>query len=147
MTTTAPVKPDFSEIMRYVVNGLAGTAVHYAVLSFSLEVLKVPAAGLASLGASVFGVTASFFGSRYFVFPRHNEAIVRQASRFALLYAVIACLHGMVLAVWTDLCRLEYQWGFLVATCLQMALSYWGNKQLVFNSLFPLARRGGAGRV
>jgi putative flippase GtrA len=132
MTTAARSKPDFGEIARYIANGLVATAVHYAVLSFSLEVLMVPSAGLASLGASVFGITASFFGSRYFVFRLHNETIARQAAGFVLLYAAIACLHGLVLAVWTDLCRLDYRWGFLVATCLQMALSYWGNKRLVF---------------
>jgi putative flippase GtrA len=132
MTTSARSRPDFGEIARYVINGLVATVVHYAILSFSLEVLKVPSAGLASLGASVFGITASFLGSRYFVFRQHSQTIARQAAGFALLYAAIACLHGLVLAVWTDLCRLDYRWGFLVATCLQVALSYWGNKRLVF---------------
>jgi putative flippase GtrA len=134
MTTAARSKPGFGEIARYLANGLVATAVHYAILTFSLEVLMVPAAGLASLVASIFGITASFFGSRYFVFRQYSQTIARQAAGFALLYAAIACLHGLVLAVWTDLYGLDYSWGFLVATCLQMGLSYWGNRRLVFRT-------------
>ena len=132
MTTATRSRPEFGQIARYALNGLAATAIHYAVLSYCLEVLKVPAAGLASLIASVFGITASFFGSRYFVFRQHEEPMARQFVRFALLYAAIAVLHGLVLVAWTDLGRLDYRWGFLVATGLQVVMSYWGNKRLVF---------------
>jgi putative flippase GtrA len=122
-----------AEIARYVVNGLVATGVHYGVLSFCLEWLRLPSAGLANLAAAAFGITASFLGSRYFVFKRRDEPIGRQASRFAALYVAFACLHALVLALWTDLAGLDYRWGFLLATGLQVVLSYWGNKRLVFN--------------
>ena len=83
--------------------------------------------------AACFGITASFFGSRYFVFLRPDGAIGRQAARFGALYAGIAGLHALVLALWTDWLGLDYRWGFFLATGLQVALSYWGNKRLVFN--------------
>lgn len=133
MTPAAGSKRQFGEVGRYVVNGLAATAVHYAVLSFCLEVLQLPSAGLANLVAAAFGITASFFGSRWFVFRRPDEPIGRQAARFGALYAAIACLHALVLALWTDYLGLDYRWGFLLATGAQVALSYWGNKRLVFN--------------
>lgn len=120
------------QVARYVANGLAATAVHYGVLVFGLEVLKIPAAGLANMLAAVFGITASFLGSRYFVFRRPDQPIAGQAARFVLLYAAIACLHGLVLALWTDWQHLDYRWGFVLATGLQVACSYWGNKHLVF---------------
>lgn len=133
MTTADGSRRQLGEVARYVVNGLAATAVHYGVLSFCLEVLKLPSAGLANLVAAAFGITASFFGSRYFVFRRPDEPMLRQAARFGALYAAIAVLHALVLALWTDAGGLDYRWGFLVATGLQVALSYWGNKRLVFN--------------
>ncbi len=131
--TAVASRREFGQVARYVVNGLAATAVHYGVLSLGLELLKLPSAGLANLIAAAFGITASFFGSRWFVFRRPDEPIGRQAARFGALYAAIACLHALVLALWTDYFGLDYRWGFLLATGAQVALSYWGNKRLVFN--------------
>lgn len=133
MTTAAQPRRELGQIARYVVNGLLATAVHFGVLSLCLELLRLPSAGIANLIAAGFGITASFFGSRHFVFRRPDEPIARQAARFGALYAAIAVLHALVLALWTDLLGLDYRWGFLLATGLQVALSYWGNKRLVFN--------------
>ncbi len=131
--TAVASRDEFGQVARYIVNGLAATAVHYGVLTLGLELFKLPSAGLANLIAAAFGITASFFGSRWFVFRRPDEPIGRQAARFGALYAAIACLHALVLALWTDYFALDYRWGFLLATGLQVALSYWGNKRLVFN--------------
>jgi len=120
------------EVLRYAINGLVATAVHFAVLAFNLHVLHFPSAGLANLTASVFGISASFVGSRYFVFPRTGEPIVAEALRFSGLYGAIALLHGAVLLVWSDYFGLDYRAGFLLATVLQVSLSYLGNKFLVF---------------
>jgi putative flippase GtrA len=133
MTMAAGARREFGQVARYVVNGLAATAVHYGVLSFCLELLKLPSAGLANLVAAAFGISASFLGSRYFVFRRPDEPIGQQAARFGTLYAAIACLHALVLALWTDYLGFDYRWGFLMATVLQAVLSYWGNKRLVFH--------------
>lgn len=133
MTTAGSTRREAAQAARYIVNGLLATAVHYGVLSFCLEVLKLPSAGLANLVAAAFGITASFLGSRYFVFRRPDEPIGQQAARFGALYAAIAGLHVLVLALWTDTMGYDYRWGFLLATGLQMVLSYWGNKRLVFH--------------
>ena len=101
-----------AQAARYVVNGIVATAVHYAVLQFNLSVLRIPSAGLANLFAAVVGIATSFLGS--------------------LLYACIAVLHGTVLWLWTDLNHFDFHIGFLLATAVQVALSFWGNKALVF---------------
>jgi putative flippase GtrA len=126
------MKAPFWEVLRYAINGLVATAVHFAVLAFNLHVLQFSSAGLANLTASVFGISASFVGSRYFVFPRTGEPIVAEALRFSGLYGAIALLHGAVLLVWSDYFGLDYRVGFLLATVLQVSLSYLGNKFLVF---------------
>ena len=123
---------DPPEFLRYIVNGLVATAVHYGVLTLNLEVFAMQSAGLANVVAALFGITSSFMGSRYFVFRGHDGALFHQARSFALLYACIAGLHGLVLLAWTDWWGLDYRLGFLLATFLQFLLSYWLNKRLVF---------------
>ena len=121
-----------AQAARYIVNGVVATAVHYAVLQFNLGVLHIPYAGLANLIAAGFGITTSFLGSRYFVFRAHDGSFLHQFAKFGLLYACIALLHGAVLWIWTDVNHLDFRIGFLLATVLQVVLSFWGNKVLVF---------------
>jgi len=127
------LKSQAKELGRYVVNGLVATAVHYSVLVFNLNVLSVPSAGMANFIAAIFGITVSFLGSRYFVFQKTDGSILNQMLKFGSLYFAIAILHGLVLFVWTDLMGFDYREGFLIATALQVSLSYFGNKKLVFN--------------
>jgi putative flippase GtrA len=122
-----------SEPIRFVGNGLAATAIHFAVLSFLISIVQVGSAGLANLIASIFGITASFLGSRYFVFKNERSAIAVQATRFALLYGCIAVIHGSFLFFWSDIQGLDYRIGFLIATGIQVSMSYIGNKFLVFS--------------
>jgi putative flippase GtrA len=121
-----------SQAVRYLINGLAATAVHFAVLTFNLKVLGWGSAGLANVVAAVFGIAASFLGSRYFVFRHSSEPLGRQVYRFVFLYASIALLHGVLMYVWADHFHLNYMLGFVVATGMQVLCSYWGNKHMVF---------------
>lgn len=130
-------RPDLSEpaqVTRYIANGLAATAVHFGVLTINIRVLGLQSAGIANLLAAVVGISTSFLGSRYFVFRKREESILHQATKFGALYALIAILHGAVLFEWTDVAKLDYRVGFLIATALQMVFSYFGNKALVFRT-------------
>ena len=118
--------------VRYLINGLAATAVHFAVLTFNLKVLGWGSAGVANMVAAVFGIAASFLGSRYFVFRGSVEPLFKQVYRFIFLYAAIALLHGALMYVWADHYHLNYVAGFVVATGMQVLCSYWGNKRMVF---------------
>jgi putative flippase GtrA len=118
--------------VRYLINGLAATAVHFAVLTFNLKVLGWSSAGIANLVAAVFGIAASFLGSRHFVFKGSDEPLLKQMYRFIFLYTAIALFHGALMYVWADHYRLNYIAGFVVATGMQVLCSYWGNKRMVF---------------
>jgi putative flippase GtrA len=122
------------ELVRYGVNGIVATAIHFGVLTFNLEVLVIPSAGVANLLAAVAGISASFLGSRYFVFPNTEQAFVSQAVKFSGLYSTIALFHGATLLIWTDWFDFDYKVGFLIATAIQVSLSYVGNKFLVFRA-------------
>jgi putative flippase GtrA len=123
-----------AEMARYAVNGLIATAVHYGVLTANLELLGAKSAGLANFVAALAGSMASFTGNRYFVFQRAAAGMLPQAIKFGGLYMAIALLHGFFLWIWTDLNGCDYRMGFLLATSLQLSLSYIGNKFLVFRA-------------
>ena len=125
---------DKAELARYVINGLLATAVHYSVLTFNLQILGMASAGVANFIAAAFGITASFLGSRYFVFRKFEDSLGSQMLGFGALYTFIAVLHGFVLWFWSDMMGLDYRLGFLIATVLQVLLSYLGNKVLVFKT-------------
>jgi putative flippase GtrA len=134
MSATHP-KGRRGEMLRFVVNGLFATSVHFAVLTFNLKVLGFGSAGLANLCAAVAGIAASFLGNRFFVFAGSaQQALLPQVIKFSGLYGAIAVLHGAVLWLWTDHLGLDYRLGFLLATAMQVSLSYLGNKLLVFKS-------------
>ena len=126
------MSPQRQELARYVVNGVVATGVHFGVLSFNLHALRIESAGLANLIAAAFGITVSFLGSRYFVFPAKKDGLIAQAAKFSSLYALIALLHGAILFIWTDYLGFDYRVGFVIATGAQTILSYLGNKFLVF---------------
>jgi putative flippase GtrA len=124
--------PHRHELLRYVANGVVATGVHFGVLSFNLQALRIESAGLANLIAAAFGITVSFLGGRYFVFPAKKDGLIAQAAKFSSLYALIALLHGAILFIWTDYLGFDYRVGFVIATGAQTILSYLGNKFLVF---------------
>lgn len=123
---------DKQEIIRYIINGLLATAIHFSVLTLNINVFAFHSAGVANMVAALFGISASFIGSRYFVYRNHTKSFGNHAIRFGLFYASIALLHGLVLYLWSDIYHHSYQIGFVLATLLQVALSYIGNKVLVF---------------
>jgi putative flippase GtrA len=118
--------------VRYIINGLFATAIHFLVLTFNLKILGWQSAGLSNLVAAVFGIATSFLGSRYYVFNESLEPLLKQLYRFILLYVAIALLHGGLLYGWVDLYHYNYVFGFVIATVMQVVCSYFGNKVLVF---------------
>lgn len=123
-----------SQTFRYIVNGLVATGIHFSVLSFLVDVVKVPSAGVSNAVGACFGIMASFVGNRYFVFPlaRQQHHVIKQGLRFAGAYGLIALVHGAVLTVWADMLKWDYRLGFCLAIGIQVVLGYWINKHFVF---------------
>jgi putative flippase GtrA len=122
-------------LLRYVLNGLLATGVHYLVLSVLINPLAVRPIGLANLVAAITGTAASFVGNRRFVFKAVNAPIQKQAIHFAALYAILAVIHSACMYLWCDILNRDYQIGFLLATVLQFLLSYIFNSRVVFRNL------------
>jgi putative flippase GtrA len=122
------------EFARFVANGLVATAVHFTVLTVLLDLAHVPLAAAANFVAALFGIAVSFIGNRTFVFRQGEGKLSGQLPRFAGLYLAMAGLHALVLYFWTDRWGLDYRLGFVMATSMQVLLSYLGNRILVFPS-------------
>lgn len=128
------MKRPSAQFVRFLINGVLATAVHYLALRLGVEVLKLGSAGLANLLAAPLGIATSFLGNRYFVFQRQGGDLLQQALRFIGLYSAIALLHGSLLYVWSDLLKFNYHIGFLIAVAIQVVLGYLAGKHLVFKA-------------
>jgi putative flippase GtrA len=120
------------ELIRYVINGLVATFVNWAVMRLCLDVIHLPWAWLAYWIGALVGISVSFLGNRYFVFRRTDGPIAAQAAKFLAVYAAIALLVSGIMAVWSDWWHYDTNVGFVLATGVQVALSYVSNKVLVF---------------
>ncbi|WP_271089474.1 GtrA family protein [Hoeflea poritis] len=122
------------EFALFVLNGLFATGVHFASLSFLVEIADLRPVGIANFFAACIGIGCSFTGNRYLVFrDRQKESFLEELGRFLALYFAIAVVSATVLFVWTDLGNRSYHHGFLIASAIQFLLSYLGNRYLVFN--------------
>lgn len=121
-----------SEKVRYLINGVLATLVHYLVLSSAIEAFELESAGLANLLGSAAGIATSYIGNRHFVYRQTQAPVLAQGARFLLLYASLALMHGGVMYVWTDQLGLNYQIGFVLTVSIQVVVGYLGNKHLVF---------------
>ena len=117
---------------KYLINGGLATVVHFLILTLIFKVLMWSSAGIANMVAAIFGISFSFFGNRYFVFKNSNESFLNQFYSFIFLYIAISLLHGALMYALVDLYSMNYVVGFGVATIMQVLLSYFGNKSLVF---------------
>ena len=124
--------PPRAEFVRYLLNGVVATLIHFGVLSYLIKAEILRSAGLANVLAAIVGIACSFLGSRYFVFQHRKGHVFDHALKFIGLYGAIALLNGGVLFIWTDLLGHDYRPGFLIATVLQVLASYSGNKHFVF---------------
>jgi putative flippase GtrA len=125
-------RADLRQLLRYVINGLVATGVHFAVLTLLVEVVHVPSKGVANLLAAAVAIVASFLGNRYFVFAATQARARSQLWRFVLLYVAIALLNGGLMALWSDLLHFDYRIGFVLISIIQFILSFLGNRLLVF---------------
>ena len=116
---------------RFVINGFQATLVHYCALEFNLHVLNWQSIGVASLFASIFGITSLFLGCRHFVFG-YEKNITLQFIQFVGVYGALCLIHAIFLLIWTDLGGYNYKIGFLIATAFQMAITYLCNQDKVF---------------
>lgn len=121
-----------SQVVRYLINGVVATIVNFGALSLFIGFLPQGMAWFASALASCLGITVSFLGSRYFVFPGALGRVAIQVGKFIGVYGATACLHALVLFIWTDCWLLPWKIGFILATVLQVAISYLSNKYFVF---------------
>ena len=68
--------------VRYIINGLFATSIHYIALTINIEIYDMKSAGIANFIAALFGISISFLGNRYYVFRSRNKPFVNQSIMF-----------------------------------------------------------------
>lgn len=121
-----------SQLVRFIVNGIVATAAHYLVLKTNIDYFGISSKGVANALASVVGISVSFLGNKYFVFLSNDKRFLGEALRFLGVYIVTAFIHGIGMWLWADRFMLDYSVGFFLLTGVQVAVSYVGNKYIVF---------------
>jgi len=120
------------QVFKFIINGLIATFVHYMVLYFNMEVIRMTSATLANLIGASFGITVSFFGNRNFVFLSKNKAVHFQAMGFITLQSILIAIQSIILFIWVDLYDHNYQIVFIFAVGISTVLSYTANKLIIF---------------
>lgn len=126
------MREEAGRIVRFILNGLFATAVHYGVLAGLIEGAGLGSAAVANALAAVCGIAVSYAGNRTFVL--RSRALHRRAGpRFLACYAAVVSLHGGAMALWADIGGLDYRIGFLLFTGLAAVLTYLLNRFFVFS--------------
>jgi putative flippase GtrA len=113
-------------------NGCFATIVHYGFLEFNLNVLMLSTIAFANVIACCFGILVSFLGNKYIVFKSISGSFSGQLFHFFLFYCFVAIFHGTFIYIWADFNGYNYRIGFLIATALQVLITYNYNKILIF---------------
>lgn len=126
------MREEAGRIVRFILNGLFATAVHYGVLAGLIEGAGLGSAAVANALAAVCGIAVSYAGNRAFVL-RSRAPHRRAGTRFLACYAAVVSLHGGAMALWADIGGLDYRIGFLLFTGLAAVLTYLLNRFFVFS--------------
>lgn len=116
----------------FIINGCIATLIHYVVLEFNIKILMFKSMAFATTIACCIGTIVSFIGNKYFVFKFSAGDFSTQLLHFSVLYFFIALFHGLFIYFWADLHGNNYRFGFLIATALQVLITYNYNKILIF---------------
>ena len=122
------------QTVRYLLNGILATLIHYFVLLFCLEILEIKSAGISNFFSSFFGIAFSFIGNRYYVFNNYNISALSQLKKFLPLYYILSIFQGGILYFWSDLLNYNYNIGFAICILFQVIIGYLGGKYFVFNT-------------
>ena len=115
-------------IVRFTINGLVATGVHYLVMVFAIHVTWY---SLAYASAFLFAVVTSFWGNKRFVF-KSRQVQGFQFVKFVVLYLGLLVMTSLTMWVVSDYGGLHYNVGFIIAVTLQFIGGYLGSRYLIF---------------
>lgn len=120
------------EAVRFVINGLIASLIHFSVLYACVNLLIISYDGISNFIGAIFGTIYSFLGNKFFVFNSKHNSIYTEGYKFLILYTLMAFNHGVFLYVWSDLFGQNYILGFIIITILNTMLSFFYNKYKIF---------------
>lgn len=121
------------QFLRFLIVGITATGAHYAVLKLTISYAQPTYSASANICASIVGISIAFIGNRTFTF-RSSGIVTQEIRAFIILYIVAALVHTGVIFLLADWGSVSVNIAFLVATTVQILLTFLGNKHLVFKS-------------
>jgi len=118
-------------IVRFTINGLVATGVHYLVMVFAIHVLNITWYSLAYAFAFLFAVVTSFWGNKRFVF-KSRQVQDFQFVKFVVLYLGLLVMTSLTMWMVSDYGGLHYNAGFIIAVTMQFIGGYLGSRYLIF---------------
>ena len=118
-------------IVRFTINGLVATVVHYLAMVFAIYFLGITWFSVAYAFAFLFAVVTSFWGNKRFVF-QHHQVQDFQFVKFVTLYLGLLFMTSLTMWAVSDYGGLHYNTGFIIAVTLQFIGGYLGNRYLIF---------------
>jgi putative flippase GtrA len=120
------------EALKFLLNGLISTLIHYVILVVAIEILGVVSIVLANMMAGATAVLYSFVGNKYYVFKSHDEVLYFQAFKFLIVYTLLIILHTIAMFVLTNKMSVSYHISFIMVSSLFAMASFFLNKIVVF---------------
>jgi putative flippase GtrA len=121
---------NYFRILRFIFVGIIATLTHYLSLLFFVEIIELGSYGFSNLLAALFGITVSFIGSKYFTFKSEHGSLTFQIPFFLLINFGLLALHGFWLTLWSDILKLNFHYGFVIALFFQIFISYNFSKKI-----------------
>lgn len=123
-------------LLKYSVNGLFATLMHYLALIILIEFFKIKYIGIGNIFASIVGIIFSFFGNKYLVFHMNSNRrqTIKKFVEFSASYIVIAIIGAAIFFLLTDIFRFNYHYGFFLIIIIQFILGYLTSSNLIFKN-------------
>ena len=130
-------KDELNLLKKFVLNGFFATFIHYFTLTFFSSFIFSNSPnpyGWSYAVGSLFGITSSFFGNKFYVFKStiKKKSSTNQFIRFISIYFILMMICSTFMSILSDYFLIDYNISFIVIIGLQTILNYMLLKKYVF---------------
>lgn len=128
------MRNSIAEVVRFCTVGLTATAVHFLILTLTVEQLAIPPSPANGL-AFICALLVTYLGQSLWVFSERSRHSAAQILRFSVSLGVGMITNVGVMALSVHGLNLSYQTGFTIGLILVPVLSFPINRFWVFKNV------------
>jgi putative flippase GtrA len=118
--------------IKYFVNGLIASTVHFLIFYLLYKILKIESAFISYLLASIIGIYISYFGNNKFVFNGVRNFKVAKFLKYIILQLILLLISTSLIWILIDINEINYIISFLFALIIQFFIGYYISKNYIF---------------